>query len=670
MRNSIFVKFVVIILCALSLVVCVAGAAGIMVAENSGLYTNDVDTWIQGELHAIGWDIVYDYGVLYAAEHLGNCPEAVLETLRSDYYNTVHKSGWTIDLYLDEELLVASEGILENAVTLTYDFEPVFPCIIDENNQPAGDKIYYTDTIFVTDYSRGEYRQVELTYVGGPAYHAVLHLQPDVVDTFRFSFIVMVYQMRYHFIAMLVIGLLFFAAALVLLCCAAGRRPNTDRVYPVALNRLPLDLYLAAVIAAEAGLSYLVMEMLEACFDYGGNWAVAALIALGIFVMALLVVAFLFAFAAQMKTKGGFWWRRSIIGWLLVRILRSIRTIFRGIRAVVQMLPLVWQWLLMIVGVLLTGGLSLFVIINSYGFLQILATLVFLASILGFVGMIAYWGYCMGHLLKGITTMADGNLHYQIPTKRLYGKFRDFGTSLNAMAGAARIAAQRQLKSERMKTELITNVSHDIKTPLTSIINYVDLLKKPHDEDQAGQYLEVLDRQSQRLKKLIDDLMELSKASTGNIHVEMGHVDAVEAVNQALGEFSDKLDRAALDPVFRCPAEPLMIQADGKLLWRIMSNLLSNAVKYAMPGTRLYIDLAEFQGNAVLNIKNISREQLNINADELMERFVRGDTARNTEGSGLGLNIAKSLVELQKGQMHLMVDGDLFKVTIMFPLSK
>ena len=162
--------------------------------------------------------------------------------------------------------------------------------------------------------------------------------------------------------------------------------------------------------------------------------------------------------------------------------------------------------------------------------------------------------------------------------------------------------------------------------------------------------------------------MEMSKASTGNIHVDMNYVDAVEAVNQALGEFSDKLDRAGLYPVFRCPEEPVLIQADGKLLWRILSNLLNNAVKYAMPGTRFYIDLVEVQGNAVLNLKNISREQLNIDAEELMERFVRGDTARNTEGSGLGLNIAKSLVELQKGQMHLMVDGDLFKVTIIFPL--
>ena len=229
------------------------------------------------------------------------------------------------------------------------------------------------------------------------------------------------------------------------------------------------------------------------------------------------------------------------------------------------------------------------------------------------------------------------------------------------------VAAQKQLKSERMKTELITNVSHDIKTPLTSIINYVDLLQKPHTEQQQEQYLEVLDRQSQRLKKLIDDLMEMSKASTGNMAVDVMKVDAAEAVNQALGEFADKLEKAQLIPVFRQPEEPVYMMADGRLVWRVMSNLLSNAVKYALPGTRVYIDLQKVDSKVILSLKNISREELNVQTDELLERFVRGDASRNTEGSGLGLNIAKSLMELQKGQLQILVDGDLFKVTLIFP---
>jgi signal transduction histidine kinase len=218
-----------------------------------------------------------------------------------------------------------------------------------------------------------------------------------------------------------------------------------------------------------------------------------------------------------------------------------------------------------------------------------------------------------------------------------------------------------------MKTELITNVSHDIKTPLTSIINYVDLLRKPHTEAEGEEYLAVLARQSGQMKKLIDDLMDMSKAATGNMNMELTEMDAVEAVNQALGEFADKLAAVPLIPVVRCPDTPVMIRADGRLLWRTLSNLLQNAVKYALPGTRLYLDVTRVDGNAVISLKNISREELNISADELMERFVRGDASRNTEGSGLGLNIAKSLMELQKGQLQLMVDGDLFKATVVFP---
>ena len=232
------------------------------------------------------------------------------------------------------------------------------------------------------------------------------------------------------------------------------------------------------------------------------------------------------------------------------------------------------------------------------------------------------------------------------------------------------VAAQKQLKSERMKTELITNVSHDIKTPLTSIINYVDLLQKPHTPEDEKVYLEVLARQSGRMKKLIDDLMEMSKASTGNLPVEITVVNAGEAVNQALGEFADKLAAAQITPVWQQPENTVYICADGRLVWRAMSNLLSNAVKYAQPGTRLYVDMTVVDQKVLISFKNISRDQLNVSADELLERFVRGEASRNTEGSGLGLNIAQSLMELQHGKLELLVDGDLFKVTLIFPKTE
>ena len=682
-RYSIFAKFLAIVLCALSLLSCVTGVVGIMAADENDIYTDDIDSIIEWELYSLGSDIAHDYCTLYASEHLGKCSEEVITVLRSEHFTNLFRSGWGLDLYQDGQLLASSEYPRENTIELHYNIQPTYLLDPEQHNMTEDDIPSYQDTLSIMVYDGREYRDVNLLYEDGPEYQVVFYINSHVLETIEFRLLHTLYSMRYYFIVMLVVGLLLFAVTLVYLCHAAGRSPQSAEVSPAALNRLPLDLYAVIIAAAEASIGYQVRDMLEACFDRDHTWPVILIIFLCAFVMALMVVAFLFALAAQTKTRDGFWWRKSaiglvvgriIIGLILVRIIRLVRATYgaitRSIRAVVGMLPLVWQCLAAILGVLLTAVLSLICFNNSYGFLRFLSMLFFVGSILAFFGMIAYWGYCMGHLLKGITIMAHGNLHYQIPTQRLYGKFEGFGTALNSMADVARIAVQRQLKSERMKTELITNVSHDIKTPLTSIINYVDLLQKPHDEAQGEQYLEVLSRQSHRLKKLIDDLMDLSKASTGNINVEMGYVDAVEAINQALGEFSDRLDRAALFPVFQRPDEPVVILADGKLLWRVMSNLLSNAVKYAMPGTRIYIDLVTSEGNAVLHMKNISRDQLNINADELLERFVRGDTARNTEGSGLGLNIAKNLVELQKGQIQLMVDGDLFKVTIIFPLAQ
>ena len=217
-----------------------------------------------------------------------------------------------------------------------------------------------------------------------------------------------------------------------------------------------------------------------------------------------------------------------------------------------------------------------------------------------------------------------------------------------------------------MKTELITNVSHDIKTPLTSIVNYVDLLQKPHTPAEGEQYLEVLARQSQRLKKLTEDLVEMSKASSGSIPVNLAPVNVVELVNQALAEYEEKLQRANLPVVLTAPQPEILVSADGRLFWRVMDNLLGNCVKYAQPGTRVYVDVVKYEKKVMISVKNISQAELNLPAEELMERFVRGDSARNTEGSGLGLNIAKTLMSLQKGKLNLVIDGDLFKAVLLF----
>ena len=262
--------------------------------------------------------------------------------------------------------------------------------------------------------------------------------------------------------------------------------------------------------------------------------------------------------------------------------------------------------------------------------------------------------------------MAAGRLDHKIDTEKLFGELRQHGEDLNSIADGLNIAVEQRMKSERMKTELITNVSHDIKTPLTSIINYVDLLKKEPLEGKAREYADTLERHANRLKKLTEDLVEASKAATGNIKAELIPMNLCELVNQAVGEYSERLQQSRIEPVVALPESPRYILADGRLIWRVIENLLSNAAKYAQPGTRLYIALLEKRGQITLEMKNISRDRLNIHADELMERFARADSSRHTEGSGLGLNIARSLAELQGGKMAIEIDGDLFKVTLTF----
>lgn len=273
-----------------------------------------------------------------------------------------------------------------------------------------------------------------------------------------------------------------------------------------------------------------------------------------------------------------------------------------------------------------------------------------------------------GKVKKAAVEMAAGNMDVSVNTEGMFIDFEEHGEALNEIASGLNNAISERMKSERMKTELITNVSHDIKTPLTSVINYVDLLQKEDFENETARgYLEVLDRQAKRLKKLIEDLIEASKAATGSIKFNIENVNARVLLNQSIGEFDDRLTDKNITVVTEVPEKDVYVKADNRYLFRVFDNLMSNIVKYSQEGTRAYVELKEKDGRAQYTFKNISREKLNISADELMERFVRGDLSRNTEGNGLGLSIARSLTESMGGKMELTIDGDLFKVDVSFP---
>lgn len=480
----------------------------------------------------------------------------------------------------------------------------------------------------------------------------LMQIKPHLTDTGILLF--WLYPYRYTLIAVLLGSLLLASIGIVMLISTAGRQQDGS-VQMRGLTRLPLDFYIVNSAVLVFPIAALAVELLQR----SDSPTPPLLCALGLFGFAvcLLALGVLYVFCAQLKMPGRYWWHHSIIGWIVDWALRIAKLCCKAIGTVLSMIPLTWKLLV---------TLALLQIFICIGAIDSHPNLFFLGLFSG-LAVVLYLCYCMGLMLTGVRKMSQGDLNHKINTRFLFGSFLEFATQLNNLSDTAKRAAQESLRSERMKTELITNVSHDIKTPLTSIINFVDLLQKPHTPQEEEQYLEVLSRQSAQMKRLIEDLIDLSKANTGNIQVSLEKVDLVEMVNQALGEFSDKLVCANLVPVFRQTGGDMCVQADGRLTWRIISNLLTNVQKYAMPGTRVYLDLVNTGDSICLLLKNISKEELHVNAEDLLERFVQGDTSRSTEGSGLGLNIAKSLMEVQGGQLHLMLDGDLFKVTLVFP---
>lgn len=271
-------------------------------------------------------------------------------------------------------------------------------------------------------------------------------------------------------------------------------------------------------------------------------------------------------------------------------------------------------------------------------------------------------------IVEGISRIRDGEVEFKLETENLHGYSRELADAVNNIGEGIRKAVKTSMKDEQLKTDLITNVSHDIKTPLTSIINYVDLLKRLKITDEpAKSYIDILDNKAQRLKQLTDDLVEASKISSGNIVLNRERLNLTELLNQSIGEFSEKLEERGLQVIFEKGDSPAYIYADSRRMWRVVENLFHNICKYAMDGTRVYIDIATEDGLISVSIKNISRQQMNIRPEELTERFIRGDSSRSTEGSGLGLSIAKSLVQVQGGTFEIYLDGDLFKVTMGFP---
>jgi len=670
MKHSVILKFIAFLLAACALTGAVASALGVVLLAERGLYSQSYEAWKTERYETLAQGLGSAMAESYAARNLSNCNQEELTYI--GWGNTPETIGawwsvagdtWCYQIEKDALLLEGNyTDTFADRFCFTFQMSVQYPTKVSSyagwDDKVAG----YDDD--------GTFREIYFRYLQSPEYTVRVWLLPESLNQFtgaRAQVYEMLYQFRYYFIIALAGSLLVAAVCLVYLFCAAGKHRSGDIPVPGGLNRLPLDIYAAATILACVGGTALTVEIVEQFLFHSSNmnvgWmAVAALVVLA---AMLCVVAFLFALAAQWKTGGFYVWKHSFVGFLGGILWKGLCFAGKAFRKLYVLLPLIWRYVLI--------GLAMGIVPLWFFFLAAVGrsfwVFFLILACLCDAAIIAYGAYAYGTVLKGAKKMAAGQLDTKIDTRYLLGEYKTCGEYLNALADVAVVAAKNQTKSERMRTELITNVSHDIKTPLTSIINYIDLLQKAQTAEETAQYLQVLDRQSQRMKKLIDDLMDMSKATSGNVSVDITTVDAKEAVNQALGEFADKLAGKDLNVVFRQPEGVVPISADGRLTWRVLSNLLSNIVKYALPGTRVYVDMIR-EGSAVqISLKNISKEPLNVSADELTERFVRGDASRNTEGSGLGLNIAQSLMELQKGRLELLVDGDLFKVTLIFPAA-
>lgn len=471
----------------------------------------------------------------------------------------------------------------------------------------------------------------------------------DVEDSFSYyvKLVNTFYASRVTLIVITLSCLVAVICLVIFLMSSAGHRPGAPGITLGLPDRIPTDLYLGAVLGL---VILLVVAFLEA--GWWRAWVQVVTGGAALAVCGALIMAFAMTMSTRLKYGKGYWWRHSLTGGIALFLCRGLRQLYRAI-------PLIWRWLALGTGLLIFSGLLLEPYCGPEAILFLLCL---------WTAVISYFAWAFSRLQQSVRRLARGNLQEPVNTRGLVGSFRQIGDNLNTLGQAANLAVEERLRSERMKTELITNVSHDIKTPLTSIVSYVDLLQKPHTPEQGAEYLEVLARQSQRLKKLTEDLVELSKASSGTIPVELAPLNVVELVNQALAEYQTKLETAGLTVMLTAFQEEIPVSADGRLFWRVMDNLLSNCIKYALSGTRVYVDVVKFEKQVMISVKNISRQALNLPAEELMERFVRGDRSRNTEGSGLGLNIAKTLMELQHGSLNLVVDGDLFKAILLFDL--
>lgn len=666
LRTKTWAKALACVLCVASLTAAVFSFPFVVKLAEAGAYQNSCQTYISQTEAAILDDLTFYVRDRYQAQQQGEIWTDGPDRLNDPnfFYTIKDKSGKTLDA--SEELgdyrakYSVTEQIKtgqERHITRTFPTEEACYAAIrdleekytDVSTEISVDTTAQDNEIYrlTADYTEGG-GTVTVTITG--FIRSNLSSSGDIYQTIHQA--ENHYFARNHYLCLLVGGLLLGLLCLAFLAWSAGRHEDQEGVVLHWVDRaIPLELILCIfVLPILLGLGF----MQDSLFFKGQSLA-------GIACCAIFALAGCLSLVRR--------WKAGTLGQnLLVRRLakplrRLGHALHRGGSKLMEKLPLFWTAALGCLLLFFLEGLCIYAVWCGNG----LEGVWFLLKVLE-AAIVIYAVISMRELQRGGRELAAGNLDYKVPLEKLRWDFKAHGENLNSMRTAIQAAVEDQMKSERMKTELITNVSHDIKTPLTSIVSYVDLLKKQEmPTPEAKEYLEVLDRQSAKLKKLTEDLVEAAKASTGSMTVNFQRTDVNVLLTQSAGEYQEKLQSKTLQLLLTPAKDAPAISADGRLLWRVFENLLSNIYKYALPGTRVYLTCESDENTVTITFRNISATPLNITADELMERFVRGDDSRHTEGSGLGLSIARSLTQLQKGTFDLSIDGDLFKAVLTFP---
>lgn len=635
LKSSFAAKAVAVFLLAVMGIVFVGSLIGVGVMADAGGYAGSANTLRERVLSSMGYSQLYQtFERLYNgynpdyAQYRSGLDSAFRFVLRDEDTGKIlfdGLDGADYQWYAEKPYSIPDLNLSSKDFVITED---------DSHSGSRGDSVTAADNVVIEGYILRE-----------PA-------DGDNSDTFVCLYWAeLIYNCRYQLIVIAAVSFILCLVLFIFLLCAAGHRAGSEGIVPSFVDKIPFDLFTLLMIVAISCLWAILAEM---SYD---SILLIMLACLVILVAALLILLYIMSFAVRVKLGGVI--KGCIIYKVLAWVWRLIRSVCHAIAELVRGMPLVPKSCVAVAVILLLELIS----VNS-GVVWLITNALLAAALI-------YTAICAKKLLAAGQKLAAGDESCVVDTSKLYGPFREHGEDLNTIRDGVSLAVEARMRSEHFRTELITNVSHDIKTPLTSIINYVDLLGKEKPENEKmREYVDVLQRQSARLKKLIDDLLEASKASTGNLTVNAEPCDVGVLLDQTLGEYGEKLSAAGLEPVLTKPEKPVIIMADGRHMWRIFDNLLNNICKYSQRGTRVYLEVCERDGKAVVTFRNISSRQLNISSDELMERFVRGDSSRNTEGSGLGLNIAQSLAQLQKGTMELTVDGDLFKVTLTFDVVK